>query len=81
MILSGESIPQGGGTMQTLIEPLKQCYFCDRNKGGYACRILETARCKDKKTKKVCSFYETKPDYEARQKAFELSQERGRGYD
>ena len=71
IILSAESIPQGGATMQTLIEPLKQCYFCEQVKDGYKCRILDTVRCKDKKTKKVCTFYETKPEYEARQKAFE----------
>ena len=67
--------------MQTLIEPLKQCYFCEQVKDGYKCRILDTVRCKDKKTKKVCTFYETKPEYEARQKAFEESQTRGRGYE
>ena len=60
--------------MQTLIEPLKQCYFCEQVKDGYKCRILDTVRCKDKK--KVCTFYETKPEYEARQKAFELKERR-----
>ena len=70
-ILSAESIPQGGATMQTLIEPLEDCEFCNEVKGGYKCRILDTVRCKDKKTKKVCTFYETKPEHEARQKAFE----------
>lgn len=57
--------------MQTLIEPLKQCNFCQKNRDGYECRILDTVRCKNKKTKKVCSFYETKPDFEARLEAFE----------
>lgn len=77
-LLSGESIPQGGGTMQTvLIEPLTDCAFCDKCKGGYKCRILETVRCKDKKTKKVCTFYETKADFVARQNAFN----RGREHD
>ena len=58
--------------MQTvLIEPLTDCAFCDKCKGGYKCRILETLRCIDKDTKKVCTFYEEKSAYNARQKEFE----------
>lgn len=67
--------------MQELKEPIKQCVYCEKVKDGYKCRILDTVRCKDKKTKKVCTFYETKADFVERQKAFELSQERGRGYE
>lgn len=68
--------------MQTLlIEPLTDCHFCETTKNGCYCRILDTARCKDKKTKRVCTFYEEKNAYKERQKAFELSQERGRGHD
>jgi hypothetical protein len=64
--------------MQTLIEPLKQCVFCDALRGTYTCRILDTARCKDKKTKKVCTFYETTRQYAERQEAFELKERRRR---
>ena len=57
--------------MQTvLIDPLEDCEFCDKCKGGYKCRILGTVRCIDKNAKKVCTFYEEKSAYNARQNAF-----------
>ena len=62
--------------MQTLIEPLEDCEFCNEVKGGYKCRILDTARCKNKKTKKVCTFYETTRHYAERQEAFETRERR-----
>lgn len=50
----------------------KDCYWYKRKTVGQrGCGVLNCLQCK---TNNVCSFYETEPDYTARQERFEEKQ-------